>query len=58
MGMGMQDREGGTSTPTLQGKVAGGYAGNGGGKRKHEGGGSDIEDRHYSPTEYLLLPKG
>jgi hypothetical protein len=38
-----------------KGKGGGGYKGAGGGKRRHGGGGGDIEDRHYSPSEYSQL---
>jgi hypothetical protein len=33
-------------------RLSGGYKGNNIGKRKHQGGGGDIEDRHYSPAQY------
>jgi hypothetical protein len=49
-------KAGGTKYPHA--KKGGGYKGNTGGKRKHTGGGGDIEDRHYSPAEYSRLSDG
>jgi hypothetical protein len=39
-------------------RKSGGYKGNNIGKRKHTGGGGDIEDCHYSPAEYSQLSDG
>ena len=55
MAMGMTQRQGGNKHSSS--RKGGRYKGSTG-KRRHTGGGGDIEDRHYSPAEYSQLSDG